>query len=184
MQISFNARGQHWIRLSGFVARCAASAAIACWLSDTLGLSHTVWAAMSALIVSQEKLDATKRHIIGRIAGTCIGALVALGVHLAGSAIHPSVITEVAVAVGICAVIACGRPTLRVCLWTCPLVLLTNSNQESPEMTALSRTIEVFLGALVGGIMHQAEVFILRGLGLPNEGKTAVKPSTASPADD
>lgn len=138
---------------------------------------------MSALIVSQEKLDATKRHIIGRIAGTCIGALVALGVHLTGAAIHPSVTTELIIAVGLCAVIACGRPTLRVCLWTCPLVLLTSSDNESPEMAALSRTIEVFLGALVGGVMHQVEIFILRSLGISNEETMPARHGTGTSGD-
>lgn len=175
-----HARQQHLIRVSGFVVRCAASAAVACWLSNALGLSHTVWAAMSALIVSQEKLDATKRHIIGRIAGTCIGALVALGVHLAGTVVCTSAMTEIIIAVGLCAVIACGRPILRVCLWTCPLVLLTGSDNESPEITALSRTLEVFLGALVGGVLHYLEVMVLRQLGVSGEEPPAEKPNPGS----
>lgn len=139
---------------------------------------------MSALIVSQETLDATKRHILGRIAGTCIGALVALGVHLAGATIHSSAITEIIVAVGLCAVIACGRPILRVCLWTCPLVLLTGSENESPEITALSRTIEVFLGALVGGVLHYLEVMMIRRLGIYGEEQPQETPDPANASGD
>lgn len=166
----------HRVRLIGFVLRCAASASIACWLSDAIGLNHTVWASMSALIVSQEKIDATRAQVIGRIAGTVIGALVALGVHLAGAAAHPSLIAEVAVAVALCALIASGRPTLRVCLWTCPLVLLTNADGESPEMTALARTSEVLLGALVGGVLHHLEILIVRALGLAGEAPAPSRP--------
>ncbi|MFT4171743.1 MAG: FUSC family protein [Rhodocyclaceae bacterium] len=155
----------HRVRLAGFVARCAASAALACWASDALGLSHTVWAAMSALIVSQERIEATRAQVSGRIAGTLIagtliGALVALAVHLFLGPWLPLTL-QVALAAGICAVIASGRPTLRVCLWTCPLVLLTTSPAESPQLTAMSRSVEVLLGALIGGALHQLEAHFL-----------------------
>ena len=137
-----------------FAVRCAASAALACLLSDLMHLDHTVWASMSALIVSQEKLQATHTHVAGRITGTVIGALVALAVHRLFLLAGLSVYVQLAVAVGICAVIAKGRPVLRVCLWTCPLVLLTGSEHLTSEMTALSRIAEVLLGAVVGGICH------------------------------
>jgi uncharacterized membrane protein YccC len=148
------------IRLAGFVGRCAASAALACWASDAFGLSHTVWAAMSALIVSQERIEATRAQVSGRIAGTLIGALVALAVHVFLGRWLP-VVAQVALAVSACAVIASGRPTLRVCLWTCPLVLLTTTPTESPQLTALSRSVEVLLGAVIGGVLHQLEAYLL-----------------------
>lgn len=149
-----------YLRLAGFVLRCALSAALACWASDALGLSHTVWASMSALIVSHEKISSTRAQVSGRIAGTVIGAFVALLVHRLGMGLP--VTSQLAIAVGICALIASGRPTLRVCLWTCPLVLLTASPAESPEIAALSRTAEVLLGAVIGGAMHYLEAALLR----------------------
>lgn len=137
-----------------FAVRCAASAALACLLSDLMNLDHTVWASMSALIVSQEKLKATHTHVAGRITGTVIGALVALIIHRLFALAGVPVSIQLAVAVAICAVIAKGRPVLRVCLWTCPLVLLTGSEHLTSEMTALSRIAEVLLGAVVGGLCH------------------------------
>ncbi|MDR3388510.1 MAG: hypothetical protein P4L92_15790, partial [Rudaea sp.] len=80
--------------------------------------------------------------------------------------------------------IACGRPILRVCLWTCPLVLLTGSENESPEITALSRTIEVFLGALVGGVLHYLEVMMIRRLGIYAEVQPQETPDPANASGD
>ncbi|MBS1208573.1 MAG: rane protein [Proteobacteria bacterium] len=178
MRLTESARNPKLISLVGFVIRCAASASIACWLSDAIGLSHTVWASMSALIVSQEKLEATRAQVVGRIAGTLIGALIALAVHRAGIATGLSTLVQLTIAVSLCAIIARGRPTLRVCLWTCPLVLLTGSADQLPELTALSRSIEVLLGALVGGFLHHVEIAVIRSLGL----ETA--PATANPPSD
>lgn len=115
---------------------------------------------MSALIVSHEKISSTRAQVTGRIAGTVIGAIIALLVYRLGMSLPATI--QLAIAVGICALIASGRPTLRVCLWTCPLVLLTASPSESPEVAALSRTAEVLLGALIGGALHYLEAALLR----------------------
>lgn len=150
------------LRLAGFVLRCALAAALANLAAELLGLSHSVWASMSALIVSHEKLSSTRAQVTGRIAGTVIGALVALAVHRLGAPLGTNL--QLALAVAVCALIASGRPTLRVCLWTCPLVLLTASPEESPEFTAMSRAVEVLLGAVIGGAMHYVEAALLRRL--------------------
>ncbi|MEN3110615.1 FUSC family protein [Uliginosibacterium paludis] len=142
--------------------RCALAAALANLAAELLGLSHSVWASMSALIVSHEKLSSTRAGVTGRIAGTVIGALVALAVHRLGAPLGINL--QLALAVAVCALIASGRPTLRVCLWTCPLVLLTASPEESPEFTAMSRAVEVLLGAVIGGAMHYVEAALLRRL--------------------
>lgn len=151
----------HRIRLAGFVFRCAAAVSLATWLSDAVGMDHTVWAAMSALIVTHESFNSTRAQVAGRIAGTAIGALVALGFHFVGYKLGFGEISQIALAVSVCALIASGRPTLRVCLWTCPLVLLTGSEGASAEYTAGMRTLEVLLGAVVGGLMHWLEVAVL-----------------------
>jgi hypothetical protein len=73
---------------------------------------------------------------------------------------------QLAVAVGICAFIAMGRPAIRVCLWTCPLVLLTTSSTESPYLTALYRTAEVLIGVIIGGLLHLGEASLMTWLRL------------------
>lgn len=162
----------HRLRLAGFVIRCALAAALADCMARVLGMDHTVWASMSALIVSHEKLSSTRAQVLGRVSGTVIGALVALLVQLLGKDLNTDV--QIAIAVGICALIASGRPTLRVCLWTCPLVLLTVGHNESAVMTAVSRSAEVLLGAVIGGLMHYLEAALLRF----NEGARSGPPET------
>jgi hypothetical protein len=61
---------------------------------------------------------------------------------------------QIAAAVGLCAFFAKGRPSIRVCLWTCPVVLLTASPGLSVEHAGLMRGSEVILGAIVGGMTH------------------------------
>jgi len=174
----------HVFPFSSFILRCILSATLSCWLSSALGLDHIIWAAMSALIVSQENFEATRRHVGGRIAGTCIGAAVALLIHQLLIPFHPTQVTEIALAVGICASIAWGRPVLRVCLWTCPLILLMTSSLETPGLTAWSRTVEVFLGALIGGLLHYLETIGLRWLGLLQHAHKRKKQIATISADD
>ena len=140
-----------------FAARCAASGALAYLLARTVGLPHPVWASMSSLIVSQESVEATRRSIVGRIAGTVVGAVVAVLVGEVSNraGIDPAV--QIAMAVGLCALFAKGRPSLRVSLWTCPVVLLTATTEASVEYTGWMRGSEVILGALTGGLIHGIE---------------------------
>ena len=106
----------HLIRGVAFVVRCSGAATCA-YLADTkIGLPHAVWAAISALIVSQERLDDTTTTLAGRIAGTVIGAFIAVAVSLAGARLNASVSLQIAVAVAVCATIARERPPLRVCM--------------------------------------------------------------------
>jgi hypothetical protein len=43
---------------------------------------------------------------------------------------------------------------MRVCLWTCPVVLLTVSPGSSVEHAGLMRGSEVILGSISGGLIH------------------------------
>ncbi|GGP25573.1 FUSC family protein [Silvimonas amylolytica] len=156
----------HHVDRANFVVRCAASATLAWYAAVLLQSPHPVWASMSALIVSQENIRATRTSIQGRILGTVLGALVALAANLAGSTWQIAVPVQLAVAVGICAVIAMGRPAIRVCLWTCPLVLLTTTSAESPFLTAVYRTAEVLIGVIIGGVLHLAEASVMTWLRL------------------
>jgi hypothetical protein len=140
-----------------YVLRCTLAASLAYVLSVKLRLPNDVWAPISALIVSQESLAATHSSVIGRLIGTIIGAMVALVVEELGARIGAPLLLQIAIAVAVCAALAKERPAIRVCLWTCPIVLLTASSNVSPEMTAVFRGNEVILGALIGGIVHCAE---------------------------
>ncbi len=155
-----------YVDRTNFVVRCAASATLAWYAAVLLQSPHPVWASMSALIVSQETVHATRASVLGRVAGTLIGALVALVVNVAGDHWQLAVPLQLAVAVGICAIIAMGRPAIRVCLWTCPLVLLTTTSTESPLLTAVYRTAEVLIGVIIGGLLHLAEASLMTWLHL------------------
>ncbi|MGY4330770.1 putative membrane protein YccC [Bradyrhizobium sp. LB7.2] len=139
---------------SRFVIRCATSASLAYGLATLVGLQHPLWAPVSALIVSQEDVTATIASIRGRFVGTLIGVSVALLVNSIGRMIALPLVLQIAIGVAICAAAAMGRPLVRVCLWTCPLVLITAASGPAPAVVALTRGSEVVLGALVGGGAH------------------------------
>ncbi|MDB5774901.1 MAG: rane protein [Herbaspirillum sp.] len=137
-----------------FAARCAAAGALSYLLATGVGLPHPVWASMSSLVVSQESFDATRHSIVGRVVGTIAGAVVAILVSEVAHQVGVGTAPQIAAAVGLCALFARGRPSIRVCLWTCPVVLLTASPGSSIEHAGLMRGSEVILGALSGGLIH------------------------------
>lgn len=145
-----------------FAVRCSAAATLAYFLSSFVGLSFPVWAAMSALIVSQEHLHETRRSLIGRILGTVLGVSIALAVNFLNSIGAGFGMTlEMAISVGICALIAYGHPSLRVSMWTTPIVLLTTTPGVPIFTTGFYRGSEVILGSLVGGLCHALAARIL-----------------------
>ncbi|MBB5464990.1 putative membrane protein YccC [Paraburkholderia sp. CI2] len=123
-------------------------------LATAVGLPYPVWASMSSLVVSQESLDETRHTIVGRIVGTIAGAVVAVLVGEVANQTGVGTALQIAAAVGLCALFVKGRPSIRVCLWTCPVVLLTISPGSSVAHTGLMRGSEVILGALAGGLIH------------------------------
>ncbi|HWZ49247.1 MAG TPA: FUSC family protein [Herbaspirillum sp.] len=137
-----------------FAVRCAASGTVAYLLATAIGLPHPVWASMSSLIVSQESIEETRHSIVGRVIGTITGAVVAIMVSTVAHHIGIGTALQIAVAVGLCALFASGHPAIRVCLWTCPIVLLTAVPGSSVEHAGLMRGSEVILGALAGGLIH------------------------------
>jgi len=149
------------LRSVAFVLRCTAAAVVAAGLAEGLGLGHPVWACVSALVVSQDRIGDTHRALGWRVAATLIGLVVALFSAMvvpAGSAE-----LRLAVAVGIAASITRWRPETRVCMWTAVIVLTTVPTGGTVLQTGWDRAQEVLLGALVGAILHQvAEWVILR----------------------
>jgi uncharacterized membrane protein YccC len=153
--------GKKSIRAIAFILRCSGAATVGYELASALGLHEALWAAMSAVIVSQEHLHETRSTLVGRILGTLLGICVTVGVSEAASRIAAPTAVQMAVAVGICALIVREFPTLRVAMWTCPLILLTAQPSTSIVLVALRRGSEVLLGAIVGWIFHWgAEVVV------------------------
>src|SRR5437763_9806972 len=61
------------LHAAAFVARCSGAATCAYAAAAFIALPNPVWAVMSALVVSQEKLADTNTSFTGRICGTLIG---------------------------------------------------------------------------------------------------------------
>ena len=139
-----------------FAGRCAVSGALSYLLAAGLGLPHPVWASMSSLIVSQESFEATRLSIVGRIIGTVGGAEIAVLVSKWAARHGIGTAAQIAASVGLCALFAKGHPSIRACLWTCPVVLLTVLPGSSIEHAASMRGCEVIVGALTGGLIHWA----------------------------
>jgi uncharacterized membrane protein YccC len=137
-----------------FVLRCSAAASLAYGLAALLGFQHPVWAPIEALVVSQESIGETFDSICGRLIGTLIGVLVALSVGASGRMIGLPLMLQIAISVTVCALVTFGRPTIRVCLLTCPLILVTAPSLGTTELAGLIRVSQVLLGAMVGGIAH------------------------------
>lgn len=150
--VTAHVSGQEAIRSVAFVARCTLAAVLSLMIADRMGLDHPVWASVSALVVSQDKLGDTHRSLIWRIAATLIGVAVALLVALAMP--HAGPVAMLAVAVGITASIARLRADLRVGMWTSVIVLLTVPPGGSILTAALARAQEVLLGVAIGAILH------------------------------
>ena len=142
------------VRGVAFVARCSGAATAAYLAASWVGLPHSVWAAMSAIIVSQERFEDTRTSLATRVIGTLIGIGVAIVVNTATAPIGLGPAEQIAAGVAICALVARSRPALRVCMWTCPIVFLTAEPGVPTAMVGLYRGSEVILGALIGAVLH------------------------------
>ena len=154
------------LRASFFVLRCSLAGTMGYLAATALGLPHPVWACMSALIVSQEKLTDTRASLTARVAGSLIGVAVAIAIHYVTSPLTLEPAVPLAAGIAICAIIARGRPGLRVCMWTCAIVLLTAGEADVPH-TAFYRGSEVLMGAVIGGLLHTVSAFTVNRLILP-----------------
>jgi len=150
------------LRTALFVFRCTGSALCALALAAAVGLPHSVWAAMSALIVSQDRLDQTKASIAARLAGTAIGIGAACGTNLTLAPLGASVYPQMALAVTLCALLTHRFPQFRVSMWTCALLLVASAEQPGILAAGLGRGEEVMLGTLTGGAFHAAAEALLR----------------------
>jgi len=149
------------LHTSLFVFRCVGAGTSALALASLLGLEYPVWSAMSALIVSQEKLDDTKASVFTRILGTVIGIGAACAVNLAIGRYGASDYLQLAVALIFCALLVHRFPKLRVSMWTCALILASPSGAPTTTI-GLNRGEEVIFGTLVGGLFHAVAEAMLR----------------------
>lgn len=165
------------VKAVAFITRCPSSAMIAYEVAHAFELPEALWAAMSAVIVSQEHLHQTRSSIIGRILGTLLGIGVTVAVGEIAPRLAMTVSVQMFVAVALTASIVRRFPTLRVAMWTCPIILLTGGRSGPIVVVALNRGTEVILGALIGWAIHwAAEILVdtLTGTGsLPDQGATS-----------
>jgi uncharacterized membrane protein YccC len=144
-----------------FVARCSGVATVAYEIALWLGLPEPIWAVISALIISQERLHETRSSLMGYVLGTLLGIAVSIAVSEAASYPGVPIAMQMAAAVAISALAVHKFPQLRAAMWTCPIILLTALPSASILMVALHRGGEVILGAVVGWIFHWAAEAIL-----------------------
>jgi uncharacterized membrane protein YccC len=144
------------LRIFKFALRCSGAATLSYLVGGWIGLPHPIWATVTALIISQERYEDTQWALVSFLLGTCIGIACALAVAALGSYLAAGVTVQLAVGVALCGWVAQLNPNLRVCMWTCPLVLLTNDTSRSIAMVALDRGAEVAIGALIGAGLHWA----------------------------
>ena len=142
------------IRGAAFVLRCSGAAAMAYQLAGSLGLHEALWAAISAVVVSQEYLHETRSSLAGRIFGTLLGIGITIAVSQVASRTAVPMVVQMSIAVAICALVVREFPTLRVAMWTCPIILLHAQVSEPIVLVALHRGSEVILGAIVGWLIH------------------------------
>jgi uncharacterized membrane protein YgaE (UPF0421/DUF939 family) len=142
-------------RSVAFVARCALAAAIAYKLAALMNLSMPVWASISALVIAQEKWRETQTSLYERIRGTSFGVAISLVVYLVATPFHVSATAQLMVAVAICAGIARVDRGLRVCMWTCPIVLMSGHVGAEPVLVrGLCRALEIVIGGGIGAALH------------------------------
>jgi uncharacterized membrane protein YccC len=170
-----------WARHVAFVLRCSGAATLSYVLANAIGLPHPVWAAMSGVIVGQEKLDETRTATIGRLFGTVVGVVVAVTIGSLLEPLHADVVVQMAVAVAVAAIIARRYPMLRVCMWTCPIVFLSTDAATPLAVVGFQRGAEVLLGGIVGALLHGlSETVISAMVTAAPEKPEAVKPKAAS----
>jgi uncharacterized membrane protein YccC len=152
-----------------FALRCSASCALAYQLTYWIGAPQPIWAAVSAVVVSQERFTDTRTSLGGRVAGTVLGAAISVAVGWLFSFARPSEVIEVAVAVALAAFAAHRFPSLRVAMWTCPIVLLSADGSAMLTAVALRRAGVVIFGALVAFALHWLVHLLLQPMGVREE---------------
>jgi uncharacterized membrane protein YccC len=144
-----------------FAARCSGAATCAYFVANLIGLPHPLWATISALMVPQEKLADTNASFWGYILGTLVGIGAGGMASVAASRFAINMAGQIALSVGLCAILARVWPSTRVCMWTGPIVLLTAEPALPVTHAAFYRGSEALLGAFVGAVFHWAAEMVV-----------------------
>ncbi|MCD2171888.1 FUSC family protein [Rhizobium sp. C4] len=143
------------IRDIAFVLRCSGAATLAYMLaSSVFGLTHPVWAAVSAIVVSQEKLFQTRNAMLWRFAGTIVGIVVAVAAGTFTTTLGWDIAVQMGLSVAICAALVRRWPDLKVAMWTAPIVFFSLEPGTSLVVAGYARGSEVILGGVIGAIVH------------------------------
>jgi hypothetical protein len=128
------------LHLTALLSRRSGSATAAWEVSPLLGLLVTVWAAISALIISQViRLHDTQSCSMGRICGSLLGIAISLSVSVIGCTIHVPSATQMVLAVGICTIFTrLPMPTATSAdrSWTIGRARLSGINLGEPPVSA------------------------------------------------
>jgi hypothetical protein len=171
MQLLRGPIDERLLRTVTFVARCSGAAACAYFVANRIGLPHPLWTTISALMVSQEKLAGTNDSFRGYALGTLVGIGAGGMASFAASRFAIDMAVQIALSVGLCAILARAWPSMRVCMWTGPILLLTAEPALPVTHAALYRGFEALLGAFVGAGFHWAAEMVV----LPIVHRTALK---------
>lgn len=144
------------LRDGPFVARQAAVAASAYVLARWLGMQHPEWAVITGVIVSQDQLAQTRTVTVDRMLGSFLGVAIAIAVSTVIALLGGDSAVQVACAVAIAASVARRHPSLRICMWTCPIVILTSRPNIPVYWAGLWRGSEIAVGGAVGIAIHVA----------------------------
>ncbi|MCD2177616.1 FUSC family protein [Rhizobium sp. C1] len=143
------------VRDIAYVVRCAGAATLAYVLAvSVFGLVHPVWAAVSAIVVSQEKLFQTRNAMLWRFAGTIVGIAVAVAAGTLTNSFGWDIALQMGASVAICAALVRRWPDLRVAMWTAPIVFFSHDSATSLLMSGYARGTEVILGGIIGAAAH------------------------------
>ncbi|MBY0429040.1 MAG: FUSC family protein [Alphaproteobacteria bacterium] len=123
-------------------------------LALAVGLPYPVWAPISAVIVSQEQFTETRTTLIRRVIGTICGVAITVIINMLATPFGIGVGMQAALSVGICAILAYGRPNYRTAMVTGPILLLTTPPTDPMILVGIYRGTEVIIGGLVGGFVH------------------------------
>ncbi|RBP85948.1 fusaric acid resistance family protein [Rhodobacter sp. 140A] len=137
-----------------FVLRCTLTAAAAYLIALWLGLDYPSWAAVSAIIVTQERISDTRSATLQRLAGTLAGVVTAMVTGIALAQLQFGTVVQMSAGVAIAAWIARKWPQLKVAMWTVPIVYLSHAADPQPLADGLWRGAEVLVGGLTGAAIH------------------------------
>lgn len=144
------------LRTALFVARCAGAAVASQVLAEAMGLPFPLWAALSALVVSQERLAETRASLVARVLSTVVGVAVAVLVHFVAQTTDLGLHGRAALAIALAATVARRWPRARASMWTAAIVIYSPDEGTDIGHVALWRGVEVTLGSLVGATAHMA----------------------------